>query len=50
MAIKPGESTTISMEFFMHGAMGGLHNFSLHLPTNDPADPDKIVTILSDWE
>jgi len=50
MAIKPGESTTISMEFFMHGAMGGLHNFSLHLPTNDPAEPDKIVTILSDWE
>ncbi|HWR67325.1 MAG TPA: hypothetical protein VN364_14500 [Bellilinea sp.] len=50
MAIKPGESTTISMEFFMHGEMGGLHNFSLHLLTNDPAEPDKIVTILSDWE
>ena len=50
MAIKPGESATISMEFFMHGDMGGLHNFSLHLPTNDPAEPDKIITILSDWE
>ncbi len=34
----------------MHGEMGGLHNFSLHLLTNDPAEPDKIVTILSDWE
>jgi len=30
--------------------MGGLHNFSLHLPTNDPAQPDTIITILSDWE
>ncbi len=33
----------------MHGNMGGLHNFSLHLPTNDSAQPDMIVTVLSDW-
>ncbi|MEM5775655.1 MAG: hypothetical protein AAGU05_11705 [Anaerolineaceae bacterium] len=49
MALKPGESTTILMEFFMHGDMGGMHNFKLHLPTNDPATPDKTVSILSNW-
>jgi len=49
MALKPGESTTISMEFIMHDDMGGKHNFSLHLVTNDPTEPDKIVSILSNW-
>ncbi|TLM98976.1 hypothetical protein FDZ73_22595 [bacterium] len=49
MALKPGESTTITMEFFMHGDMGGLHNFALHLPTNDPKTPDKTVSIISNW-
>jgi len=49
MALKPGESTTISMEFVMHDQMGGMHNFSLHLITNDSTEPDKIVTILSNW-
>ena len=33
----------------MHGDMGGPHDFRLHLPTNDPAQPDVVVTILSDW-
>ena len=49
MTLKPGASTTVSIEFLMHGAMGGYHNFSLHLPTNDPAEPDKTVAILSNW-
>jgi hypothetical protein len=49
MAINPGESTTITMDIFMHGDMGGMHNFRLHLPTNDPAQPDKTVSILSNW-
>jgi len=33
----------------MHGNMGGLHNFNLHLVTNDPQEPDKIVSIISNW-
>jgi hypothetical protein len=49
MALKPGETTNISMEFFMHGDMGGYHNFSLHLVTNDPAEPDKTISIRSNW-
>jgi hypothetical protein len=49
LVLKPGESTTVVAEFFMHGKMGGLHNFKLHLTTNDPAEPDKTVSIISNW-
>jgi hypothetical protein len=49
MTLKPGETTTVSMEFMMHGAMGGPHDFRLHLPTNDPANSDLILTVLSNW-
>ena len=49
MALNPGESTRVSMSFMMHGDMGGMHDFRLHLPTNDPANPDRQVTVLSNW-
>ena len=50
MVLKPGESTTVtSAEFFMHPGMDGKHNFAVHLITNDPAQPDKVVNVLSDW-
>jgi hypothetical protein len=50
MVLKPGESTTIaSTVFMMHEGMGGRHDFALHLQTNDPAQPDKIVSVLSNW-
>jgi hypothetical protein len=50
MALKPGESTTItSTEFSMHAGMDGPHDFAVHLKTNDPAQPDKVVSVLSNW-
>jgi hypothetical protein len=49
MSLKPGESTNVSMEIFMHGEMGGMHNFSLTLMTNDPAVPITTVSIISNW-
>lgn len=49
MTLDPGNTTTVSVEFSMHGDMGGPHDFRLHLPTNDPVQPDVVVTILSDW-
>jgi len=49
MVIKPGESTVISLEYMMHGDMGGKHDFRLVLKTNDPAEPTKEVQILSNW-
>jgi hypothetical protein len=49
MVLKPGQSTRVSMEFMMHGDMGGRHNFRLHLVTNDPSQPDRQVNVLSNW-
>ena len=49
MVLKPGARTTLSLQFMMHGDMGGRHNFALHLPSNDPAQPDQTLTVLSNW-
>jgi len=50
MVLNPGETTWVSMRFMMHGVeMGGRHNFRVHVPTNDPADPDGSLTVLSNW-
>ncbi len=49
MVLNPGERTLVSMQFMMHGDMGGMHDFRLHLPTNDPANPEKQVVVLSNW-
>ncbi len=50
MSLKPGESTTVSVSFMMYQGMGGLHDFRVHLRTNDPSLPDRTVQILSDWK
>ncbi|MEW5828358.1 MAG: hypothetical protein AB1846_05655 [Chloroflexota bacterium] len=48
--MKPGESTVIrSSVFMMHAGMDGPHDFAVHLKTNDPAQPDLIVSVLSNW-
>lgn len=50
MVLQPGESTVVrSTEYSMHEGMDGPHNFAVHLLTNDPASPDLIVNVLSDW-
>ena len=50
MVLKSGESTTVqSSVFMMHAGMEGPHDFRVHLVTNDPAQPDKEVKILSNW-
>lgn len=49
MVLRPGERTMLSMTFMMHGDMGGLHDFRVHLHTNDPAQPERTLTVLSDW-
>ncbi len=33
----------------MHGDMGGMHNFRVHLPTNDPKQSDHTLTVSSNW-
>ncbi len=49
MVLQPGESTTVSMQFMMHGDMGGKHDFRVHLVTDDPAQSDRTVEVLSNW-
>jgi len=49
MTLKPGETTTLSMQFMMHGDMGGKHDFRVHLPSNDPIQKDVTLTVLSNW-
>lgn len=49
-SLKPGERTTVSVSFMMYQGMGGLHDFRVHLRTNDPRQPDRTVQILSDWK
>ena len=49
MVLMPGDRTAVSMSFMMHGDMGGQHDFRVHLPTNDPAQPDKTLQVLSNW-
>ncbi len=49
MVLQPGESTVISLQYMMHGDMGGKHDFRLHLRTNDQTQADKVVKILSNW-
>lgn len=49
MVLQPGESTQLSMQFLMHGDMGGMHDFRVHLISNDPAKADYTVTVLSNW-
>jgi hypothetical protein len=49
MTLQPGESTDLSMEFMMHGDMGGFHDFRVHLLTNDPAQPERVLAVTSNW-
>jgi hypothetical protein len=48
-ALRPGEEATVSLRFSMHEGMDGPHDFRLHLYTNDPEEPEKTITILSNW-
>jgi hypothetical protein len=49
MTIKPGQGTELTMRVIMHGDMGGPHHFRVHLHTNDPAQPEVTVSVLSNW-
>ena len=49
MVLGPGERTTLSLWFMMHGNMGGPHDFRVHLPTNDTAWSDRTLNVLSNW-
>jgi hypothetical protein len=33
----------------MHEGMGGPHEFHLHLRSDDPLEPEKLLVVKSDW-
>ncbi|MEJ2559824.1 MAG: hypothetical protein P8186_27140 [Anaerolineae bacterium] len=39
----------MALRFMMHEGMEGQHEFRVHLRTNDPVEPEKELTILSNW-
>jgi hypothetical protein len=49
MALKPGETTTLSMQFTMHSCMEGPHDFKVKLMTDNPALPEQELMVLSNW-
>lgn len=49
MTLQPGQSTNLALDFMMHGDMGGYHDFRVHVRSNDPAQPEIILAVLSNW-
>jgi hypothetical protein len=47
--LKPGQTTDLWMEFMMHEGMEGPHDFRVHVKTNDPDEPEKILAVKSNW-
>jgi hypothetical protein len=47
MVLNPGQKTTLSMQFMMHGDMGGI-TISGICPRTIP-QADKTLTVLSNW-
>jgi hypothetical protein len=37
------------MDYTMHTGMDGPHRFDVHLRTNDPQEPEKVLVALSNW-
>lgn len=49
MVLPPGATTTLSMQFMMHGDMGGYHDFRVQVLTNDPENPQTELQVTSNW-
>jgi hypothetical protein len=50
MVLQPGQSTSLeSTPFMMHAGMEGPHLFRVHIPSNDPQNPDTTADIKSNW-
>ncbi len=47
--VKPGQEATLVLTYMMHEGMGGKHRFIVHVKTNDPTQPEKQLTVLSNW-
>lgn len=37
------------LDYMMHTGMAGPHQFRVHLQTNDPAAPETLLLVKSNW-
>ncbi len=49
MTLNPGQTTSLQMQFMMHGDMGGQHLFRLHVQSNDPTQREETLDVASNW-
>ena len=49
MTLNPGQTTKLTMQFMMHGDMGGKHLFRVLVKTNDPAQRERTFDVVSNW-
>jgi hypothetical protein len=49
MAIAPGRTATIQLQFMMHDGMDGPHDFVMQLKTNDPDNAITELEVKSNW-
>jgi hypothetical protein len=47
--IEPGQQATLTLRFTMHEGMDGRHVFRIHLITNDPVEPTRLLSVSSNW-
>jgi len=47
--LQPGQQTTLTLEFTMNAGMEGPHDFRVDVRTDDPAQPKRELTVLSNW-
>jgi len=47
--LQPGDEATVTLRFTMHEGMGGQHEFRVHVLTNDPTQPEILLTVRSTW-
>jgi hypothetical protein len=47
--LAPGEKAEVKMTYTMHEGMDGPHEFRIHVNTNDPTEPETLLTAYSNW-
>ncbi len=47
--IAPGASSLVAATFSMHQGMGGPHHFDIVFKSNDPVEPEKVLTVKAEW-
>jgi len=47
--LAPGASSLVAAVFSMHEGMGGRHHFDIIFKSNDPVEPEKVLTVKAEY-